>query len=296
MNILLPLVLFVASSCTNRINEWDAPCAITYETMVMVNTKSDAGNTGEYPQYQPFDVWAYSLEKPGTWEGSREKSEVFMERNTAQHVSDRQWIPGDGRMWESSSYTLNFFAASPSGRADYSHGNGIVFDSFSLDEGVVPLYVDGITDMDKDITQGMITLAFSQATATVSLSAKVSLPEDMSVTVRKVTLSGICTEGDFMSRPDPIWIPEGGAKDVIFFEGAVGLDDEAVSLCERKMMIPQSSNAVIKMEYDINNGAGTLGNQEVTAELPVIWHSGKLSSYMLKIAHDMTLVVEKNPN
>ncbi len=284
-------------SCSrNSVNEWESPYDVVFEAMVGMNTKADDIIAGEYPVDTPFDVWAYSLEKPKTWAEHGGEAELSMERMKSKHVSGIRWIPENGQKWGPSSETMSFFAASPCGRADYSHESGISFSSYSLDEEAVPMYIDGATDLDKHATRGFVTMTFANALSTVALSAKASVSGGCVVTVKKIVLTNLLTEGDFHSRPLPWWIPKGEEKEIVFFEGSERLEDNSKVICDGKYMIPQSTDIEVIMLCDIENGTGLLPNQEFRTTLTVNWTSGKMISYILKIANDLSFIVEKNPN
>ncbi len=287
----------VLTSCsTNKVNEWETPYDVVYEAAVGVNTKADDGLTGDYPADLPFDVWAYSLAKPKTWAENGVEAEVSMERVRSKHVSGRKWVPENGLAWGPASKRMSFFAASPSGRADYSHENGISFSAYSLDEGILPMYVDGVTDLDKTASRGLVTMTFSNALASVSFSGKASVSGNHVVKVKKITMTEICSEGDFVSRPIPRWIPSGERDEVVFFEGSIDLEENPVDLVKETYMIPQSAEVEIRMVCDISSGEGKLTDQVMKASTTISWNPGKRTAYMLKIANDLSLIVEKDPN
>ncbi len=291
------LAVIVLTSCSvNDVKEWESPYDVVYEAMVGMNTKADDVVKGEYPVDRPFDVWAFSLAKPKTWADNGDEAVMAMDRMKSKHVSGIRWIPENGQKWGPASETMSFFAASPSGRAEYDNDWGISFNDYSLDDGVVPMYVDGATDLDKHVTRGFVTMTFKNALSTVGFSAKASVSGGHKIIVKKIVITNIFTQGDFSSRPYPLWRPKGEPQEIVFFEGSKDLGDNARNLCEGIYMIPQNANVEVKMICDISSGSGALVNQEFKANMTVNWSPGKQTSYMLKVANDLSFTVEKDPN
>ncbi len=282
-------------SCSRNDVNTDIPYDIVYEVMAGAVTKTGEVTTNDYPENLPFGVWAYALPADKKWGDSRGEAELVMDNVKAVHMEERLWRPENGQKWASSGERMSFFAAAPYGRAGFDPENGVYVESYSLDEGGDLMYVSGQLDRDKRISNGKINLTFSPALAEVSFNAQMSLPKGHSITVRKLTISGVRTEGSFMSEPHPYWHASGIPEEVVLFEGAAELQELPKSVCRNVPMIPQVADTELVLLCDIGNGVGVLTGQRLKARCQMAWNPGKHCSYTLKVTHNLEFTAEKDP-
>ncbi len=300
MNFKACIFVFVsllALSCSrNDVREVDIPYDIVYEVMAKSSTKADSGISNDYPADMPFSVWAYALPDSEKWLTDSGKARLVMDGVKSEHISARQWRPENGRKWEPVGENMSFFAAAPHGRAAFDRERGVCIDNYSLGEQLSLMYVDGVVDQDKKQTHGIVPLTFVPALAHVSFYASMSLPEGYGITIKKLSLTDLCEEGDFCSKPVPTWDTKGEPHTVLFFSGEKEISEERSIITDRLPMIPQITETELTVLCDIFNGQTLLPNQELKTSIKMNWQSSKHCSYTLKVTHNLALTAEKDPN
>ncbi len=276
-----------AVSCSrNDVNEYYAPLEIMFNVVARPNTKA-LGT--EYPEDVPFAVWAYSLGENQRWESEREQAKVEIAGESALRTDDGLWKPSGGLQWLSPYVTMNFFALSPYGRGGYNDEYGIFFNDYGLSEGMDLMFVDGVTDITKRDSQGLITLSFRRAMARLSFNVQSYLPEGRTVSVRSLTIGNIYTSGDFRSRPVPHWIPEGEKTELVAFHGEKSISETLEQLNDAIFVIPQDGEVEFILDCDILDGGRVLSNQRLSKTVHIGWNVGKYSTYNLKITRNLEL-------
>ncbi len=290
--IFILAVSIAAVSCSrNEINEYHVPMDIMFNAVARPNTK--AADTG-FPADGSFGVWAYSLEGDQRWETDSEKAEVAIAGEKVLRTENGLWKPSGGQQWLSPSITMNFFALSPFGRGGYNYEDGIVFNDYELSEGKDLMFVDGVTDVDKKSSQGVITLSFERALAKLSFNVQSSLPEGFSARVRSLAIREVYSAGDFRSRPSPHWIPKKEKTEIGIFQGERLANEYPEQLGDAVFVIPQIGDVEIILICDIIGKDTELLNQRLSKTIPIRWNIGKYSSYNLKITRNLELNAE-NP-
>ncbi len=289
--VMCLLTSFMAASCSlNSVSRYDEPCDIVFNPKVFLNTKAEAGAT-DYPADGTFAIWAYSLPEEQYWASGMDGAALKMDGEEVRHGEDGLWRPEVTRQWEGGSDKWSFFALSPYGRGDYSHTEGITFEDYTLEEAKDLMYVDGVTDMEKHGTSGIITLPFKRALAKIMFKGHTALPDETYVLVKKIYLSEAFTGGDFHSRPVPAWTPEGEPGEVILFEGAAEINGEIIPLTADRYVLPQSGSIRLNLKCEIKVGT-EMHDDFLTTLIPVKWNAGKYYSYTLKVTMDQSRTLE----
>ncbi|MGN0188453.1 MAG: fimbrillin family protein [Candidatus Cryptobacteroides sp.] len=264
-------------SCSRDLRApYSDPVEILFEAALQPNTKS------LFPGEDPFLLW-----------GFKEDGEALLEGVATELREDGLWeVPG-GFFREDRSERLVFYAASPSDRAAYAAGRGVVFEDYSTGENLDLLYCVTSASLEAGASPMIVPLTFVRALATLRLNIKSLVPDDIRITLRTVRLSGVVTRGDFRQFPSPCWTPS--EKDgYVFYDSSMELGDTYSEIGPGRYMIPQYSSVHLTLLCDMMNGEVLLQDQPFEADFNLSLNSGKVTTYQITVNSGLELKIVKD--
>lgn len=286
------LPLATAVSCSRSFREEPERGCIQFNVAVAATTKVHDAGALTHPEDGVIGVWAYSFPSSEGWRDASGTASPEMEDEKVVHFDGHIWRPEEERLWAGGGRSMKFFAYSPHGRGGYDKDAGIRFDAYSLSEGEDLMFCE-TADLDYGSSLGTVKLAFTRALCRVEFRLLSSLRSDTELTVRKLTLGGVHTGGDFRSLPLPGWTVSGPAEDFLFFDGELADAGNAGHICGA-YMIPQSGTLRVELTCDLATGGSALDGQLFGTELQADWEPGRQYLYLLKLGRDMKLTIEKD--
>ena len=274
------LLLVSALSCSRSFREEPERGCIQFNVAVAATTKAHDAGALTHPEDGVIGVWAYSFPSSEDWQDASGSASLEMEDEKVVHFEGNIWRPEEERLWAGSGRSMKFFAYSPRGRGGYDKDAGIRFDGYSLSEGEDLMFCE-TADLDYGSSLGTVKLAFTRALCRVEFRLLSSLRSDTELTVRKLTLGGVHTGGDFRSLdfrslPLPGWTVSGPAEDCLFFDGELPDAGNAGHICGA-YMIPQSGTLHVELVCDMATGASSLDGQVFSADFRADWEPGRQS-------------------
>ena len=279
----LAISVFAALSCSEREEPKKLNESILFNVAVSPATKAGEGSDAVYPSDIPFAVWA---------EGS--DGTVLLD-NTPCELTDRSyWQPVGGMLWPLKETSYLFYAASPFGMASYSEREGITFPDYKLSEGIDLLYTEPVSSNNKHWSNGVMPLEFKHALATLRFSARVTSMPNAVVTVKKISLNGVVSEGSFSSEPKASWRSNDVKSSQTLFEGKAELSENEIVLNPGTRQIPQNTLVQLKLLCDLVSGDAFLLDQEYEAYFVLELNCGKISHYLLNFSGGEIITIEKS--
>ncbi len=203
------LLLFIATSCISKEEDYNPQCNIFFSAVIGNNTKSDSHSI-VYPNDIPFSVWGYKLPVNETWLGKGENAEVVFDDLQVKFYNGF-WYTIQQHMWPSETYKMNFFAFSPStSGASFSKDNGVEFVDFNSYKDYNFLYADPVTDMSKPEIDTPVQLVFRSPMSKMAFQIYSVSPSNVTINLTRLVLKQVCTSGSFNQNPSPAWY---GLKD-----------------------------------------------------------------------------------
>ena len=283
-NILLFCITAILAGCTaNRATPAAIRENMRFNVAVTPNTRIAASSDKEYPDNVPFAVWA--MDSGGKY---------LLDGVPSELNSEGLWQPEGGMLWPEGNPALVFLAASPFGRGLCDTEKGIVFEDYDLSEDIDLLYTDPVRFKNQSSAHGVVPLDFRHALATLRFSVRARITDGVSLTVRKIIIEGLATEGSFSSIPAAAWTC--GKQDgvVTVFDGSAKLDENRTVLGEGTYQIPQSGIVRVKVVFDYKSGEVTVDGMQTDAEMQMILVSGKVSQYLITVTSGFDLDIEKD--
>ncbi len=288
-------VLSVAGvSCIDKVNSYDAVRVISFKALRSTSTKSSAGGIAESA---PFKVWGYSLPEEYGWDSACDMAQTVIEGDTFS-CTDGCWKSASEYLWCDKGSRMSFFAVSPAdASASFDRTNGVSVMGFSAAN---PLAADqnvlefaSIADVKKPVADEPTGISFTNALCEVEFRAMSVASDDIKLTVTKLTLSDVGTQGDFHSLPTPEWTITGDRKEVTVFDGEVVLGEDAKPLGGVLTMIPQNLRPKITLHYNFDSGTGgEIRDLDVELDRTMKWAVGKKRIYTFKVSQNLSLTID----
>lgn len=261
------------SGCMKQQATW-VPVTVAFEPMIGHDTR--AIESVPFPQENSFKVWAVK----------DSNSELFI---------DGEQISYNGSSWESSQIwpfdVLNFEAFWPTDLPmEFSPSDGLQLRDFDCSEGNVDILVARASeDMGND---GVTTLRFDHILSRVDFRMLHSLSEGMSVRLKKVTMVGFASKGDYNTKIQHSWstsskdfsyvVYDAGETDGIEIEAGI-----AKYISQEFYVIPQACTAAIEIAYEIRYGVSNWVPQTETIKtVETYWEPSKHYTYTLNLRMD----------
>lgn len=284
-NIYLCIVAALAAAgCSiNHSNPAVIRESICFNVAVNPNTRATVSSGSTYPDDQPFALWAFY-----------DSGDAFLDNVASELNGDGRWQPRGGMLWPEGNSALTFYASSPYGRGSFEGERGLVFENYDISEGLDLLYTYPVDSRDQVSSNGVVSLDFRHALATLRFSAITQLGEGSVITIKRISIDGIATRASFSSLPYAKWVCSGEVGSLVIFEGAADVGDSRIVLDEGTYQIPQKRTVTVRVLFDYSDGSTLLPAQEIESELYLNLDSGKIVQYLLTINSAFTLKIEKD--
>ena len=291
----------VAFGCVNDKNErYDPVVALAFEPVMHVTVRSS-----ETPEPSPadpeglsFGVNAWQLPEGVSWESSQAAAVPYL--TGTRLVSDGpRWRPESGDNWPSNRYTLTCIGFSPydaATRCDSSEG--VVFENIdtTTDPGDLR-YTLPQTDLTKERNGGVVALPMQHALCEMDFRVKGKAGyESVKIAVKRITVNGIATKGNFHSLPEPHWDLGNETGQMLFFDGSVEIGDTPRTAGTARRVIPQTLDGSITVEYEFESPSG-YGIPQIDTAAPFKrkLEAGRYYTFTLPIGPDGIEIVPEKP-
>ncbi len=287
-------VAVTAVSCIDKVQNYDADRVITFKALRAESTKSGARGIADSVS---FKVWGYTLPEKKNWNDDFGKASAVFEGETFS-CSGGYWKSASDYMWCNKNSRMSFFAvALADANVTFSKDKGITITGFKaenpLESSQPTVEFATLCDVRKPVADVATGIAFSNALCEVEFWAKSVASDDIKLTVTKLTLSDVGTEGDFHSLPEPEWTISGDRKDVTVFDGNVVLGEDAKPLGTVLTMIPQKLKPTITLQYSFDSGTGgEIKDIDLEIDRTMKWAVGKKRIYTFKVSQNLALTID----
>ena len=228
-----------------------------------------------FPQERSFNVWAVN----------QTSGETYIQGETISYAADG-WM--SAKFWPLDD--LYFEACWPADLPWEYTAKGLQLKGFDCSEGDVDLLLAKAYDNNEQ--DDVVELNFSHLLSRVEFRMLHSLPEDMSVRLKRIDMIGFAVNGDFNARNPGAWtVGEPDYSYVVYDAG----ETDGILISHRVAQyitgdiyaIPQGCTASLEVQYEICYGNAEWVPQSDTIEsLKTQWEPGTHYTYTLNLKMD----------
>ena len=226
-----------------------------------------------FPQDRSFKVWAVN----------QTTGETHIPGETITYASDG-WV--SSKLW-----TLDPMYFESYWPADlpmtFSPSNGLQLKDFDCSNGDVDILVAKTYEDNED--DDIVILNFDHVLSRVEFRMKHSLPEEMSVRLKKISMVGYANKGEYNTKVKNGWTE--GERDFTYVAYDAGETDgidiysvDAQYIGKEFYVIPQPCYAALEVTYEVRFGEARWVPQTETIEsLKTHWEPGKHYTYTVNL-------------
>lgn len=258
-------------SCISR-NDTKQTVQIGFRPVIGYDTRVD--ESVPFPEDRTFNVWA-QVDRDGS---------MYMDNETIAYnagwKSNKIWLE------EGIAFQAYWPLDIP---VSYSKSEGIQINGFDCTSGDVDILVARAhSDASVD---GLLVLPFDHLLSRIEFRMRHSLSEEMSVRVKKITISELAQVGDYNTKASREWVSDDYKKTTrVVFESEEGVDipaDDAVYVGDDFFAIPQASAPTLEVVYDVRFGTAEWIEQTSQIEkIDTQWEPSKHYTYTLNLRMD----------
>lgn len=233
-----------------------------------------------FPQDRSFNVWALNQSTGGVY---------ISEENIS--YSSEGWL--SSKIWPLDQ--MCFEAYWPTELPmEYSLTKGLQLKDFDCSNGDVDILVARAYEDSED--DDVVILNFDHILSRVEFRMMHSLPEDMSVRLKNISIVGFASRGDYNTKNDRNWdVSDKDFTYVVYDSGdADGIDimaGEAQYIGEEFYVIPQPCYAALEVSYEVRfGGASWVPQTDKIESLKTHWEPSKHYTYTLNLKMDKLTV------
>ena len=259
--------------CVKQDSTW-TPVNIAFKPLIGHDTRAVV--SVPFPQDQNFDVWA--IDPTG--------GDLYLDGEEITYSSDG-WI--SSKLWPR--HELSFEACWPTDLPmEYTSGKGLQLKNFDCSTGDIDILLARASDNNNN--DGVATLRFDHILSRVDFRMLHSLPDGMTVRVKKIQMIGVASKGDFNTEEKHEWITENPNYTYVVYDAGDtdGIEIDAGNakyVGEEFYVIPQVCTAKLEIAYDIRYGSANWVPQTDTIEsLSTYWETSKYYTYTINIRMD----------
>lgn len=226
-----------------------------------------------FPQDRSFKVWSVN----------QASGDIHIQGETISHSSEG-WV--SSKLWTLDQ--MYFEAHWPEDLPmTFSKSDGLQLKDFDCSNGDIDILVAKAYETSED--DDVVILNFDHILSRVEFRMKHSLPEEMSMRLKKITMIGYANKGDYNTKVKNGWSEgENDFSYVVYDSGeADGIDiftGEAQYIGEEFYVIPQPCYAALQVDYEVRFGEATWVPQTETIEsLKTHWEPGKHYTYTVNL-------------
>ena len=247
---------------------------ICFKPLVGYDTR--AVESVPFPQDQSFKVWAMNLTS----------GQTHIAGETISHSADG-WV--SEQVWPLD--MMYFEAYWPTDLPmEYSASEGLQLRDFDCSKGDMDILVAKAFDSNED--DDVVILSFDHILSRVEFRMMHSLSEGMAVRLKKISMIGFASRGDYNTKIPSNWDTD--SKDftyVVYDAGdSQGIDisaGEAIYIGEEFYTIPQPCVASLEVSYEVRYGtANWVPQTEVIESLNTHWEPSKHYTYTINLRMD----------
>lgn len=269
---------FVLAGCVKQGTEW-TPANIAFRPLIGHDTR--AVESVPFPQDRSFKVWAVSHNDGISLDGG-----LYL---------DAEEISYGENGWESSKkwprYELEFEAYWPTDLAvEFSPAKGIQLKNFDCSKGDVDILIAHASDNDE--IDGVSILRFDHILSRLEFRMLHSLSEEIGVRLKKITLIGFASSGDYNVKNKNAWSTESKSFNYVVYDAG---DTDGITINsgtpqyigEEFYVIPQACTAQLEVQYEISyNPSIWIPQTETIKSLETAWEPSKHYTHTINLRMD----------
>ena len=286
--ILISSALLLTGCLLDRQDAYDVDYVMEFQPAMLMHVSGEESEC--FPPGQSIAVRAWELPEQDSWKEAASSAQEFLPLTEILPFADgKTWGFEDPVLWPQRHKRLTFLAYSPfDAGAGCDAETGVSF----LDVDVVGnpvdlLYTDPVEDVDKMECGGTVVLPFRHALCSMNFKIKNRVQTQEQIVVKNITLENVNYKGDFHSLLSPQWTLESERTSFVFFEGEYQTGHLPEDIGQRYLMVPQSLDTQVKVEYDFFTEQGTFISQKLsTVSMRTVLEPGVNYSFTLSVGID----------
>jgi len=275
-------------ACTDRRNPYESQENLSFNPVVNMLTKADS--TTAYPSGGVFGLVGYTLPSGKTWAANSSEGSLVYD-HVAVSNSGEYWQPSDPSLVKANQM-ISLVAYSPhdtDANVSCDMSNGVKISGFDLATNSNDIMFAGpVYDYNLSDSKGVIQLPFTRVLTEIDFFAFSDLSSGLSLNLKRLSLSGFRTKGDFAQLPTPAWTLNGEEQEIVIYDNASGISiqdtpEHTGQIGNAAMMIPQRFSSVLVAEYEYINSAGLAYKEAIdTLKYVTNWVIGSKCVYVLQ--------------
>ena len=274
----IALTSLILSGCVKNDTTW-APENIAFRPLIGHDTR--AVESVPFPQDRSFKVWAVSHNNGIYLDGG-----LYLDAEEISYTENG---------WESSKkwprHELEFEACWPTDLdVDFSPANGIQLKDFDCSKGDLDVLIAHASDNDE--VDGVSVLRFDHILSRVDFRMLHSLSEDIGVRLKKITLIGFASAGDYNVKVKNEWYTESKSFSYVVYD-AGNTDGISINpgtpqyIGEEFYVIPQACTAQLEVQYEISYDPSIwIPQTETIKSLETAWEPSKHYTHTINLRMD----------
>lgn len=274
----IALTALILSGCVKNDTTW-APENIAFRPLIGHDTR--AVESVPFPQDRSFKVWAVSHNNGIYLDGG-----LYLDAEEISYTENG---------WESSKkwprHELEFEACWPTDLdVDFSPANGIQLKDFDCSKGDLDVLIAHASDNDE--VDGVSVLRFDHILSRVDFRMLHSLSEDIGVRLKKITLIGFASAGDYNVKVKNEWYTESKSFSYVVYD-AGNTDGISINpgtpqyIGEEFYVIPQACTAQLEVQYEISYDPSIwIPQTETIKSLETAWEPSKHYTHTINLRMD----------
>lgn len=305
--VLYILMSFILSGCTfDDVKDYNPDLDLMFQPEMYMHMSHN--EIQSFPTYQSIGVKAWVLPSGVTWASSSataeefipitqaNSNEVFITDTTLREtVKDTLWSFDEQILWPTIFENLTFMAFSPySDKCDCSVDEGVTFSINTQKEQVDMLYTMPNADKHKINNGWVVPIMFEHALCRVDFRVKHRVLDTETIILKSISIDNLCHKGRFASLSTPQWQLDKEQAELNFFSGAQEIGKQPEAIDNYMMVIPQSLDTFVTVEYQYTTASGTTITQKLkTVPLRTDLEAGNSYTYTLSIGIDDVKFLEE---
>lgn len=268
----------ILAGCVKQGTEW-TPANIAFRPLIGHDTR--AVESVPFPQDRSFKVWAVNQNDGIYLDGG-----IYLDAEEITYGEDG-WV--SSKKWPR--HELDFEACWPTYLPiEFSRSNGLQLKNFDCSNGDVDILIARASVNDE--VDGISILRFDHILSRVDFRMLHSLPDGISVRVKKIEMIGFASKGDYnTTRKDEWTIGDKDFSYVVYDAGeGDGIDINAGTagyISEEFYVIPQDCTASLKVTYELRYGTAVWVPQTESIEsLETFWEPSTHYTYTINLRTD----------
>jgi hypothetical protein len=268
----------VLSGCVKQGTEW-APETIAFRPLIGHDTR--AVESVPFPQDRSFKVWAKSQNAGMYLDGG-----MYLDAEEISYGEDG-WVAS--KKWPR--HELEFEACWPTDLAvEFSPANGLQLRDFDCSKGDLDILMAHASDNDE--IDGFSVLRFDHILARIDFRMVHSLPESMSVRLKRMELRGFANKGDYNTKKKDEWTVNAYEDSYVVYDAGQtdGIEigsGTASYIGGERYVIPQMVITSLDVTYELRYGtAGWVPQTESIDVIETIWDPSKHYRYTITLRTD----------